>query len=167
MTELHIATPSPTPPSPVPNSFSSGELSDAQKHVAFFIGDELFCVHAEEVAEVAQLPFITPLPNAPALLIGIAANRDNIVAIVDIAAANGKPSVDLTEKTRLIVLRQRDEMAQFAFPVDELHEIRTYSAELLSRSEQRPNSPFGQITDDGGSVTIISPSMIPRLLIAE
>lgn len=101
--------------------------TDGEKFVVFFLGDELFAIRASAISEVMAPPAITPLPKAPAWLIGIANLRGAILSIVNLARLCGKKTTTASPKTKIIVLKPQMPVPTLAFPVDRLSEMITLS----------------------------------------
>ena len=63
----------------------TGESSGTEMWCRLEVGERSCCVPASQVLEVTTLPPITPFPNAPPSLIGIADLRGAAVPIVDLS----------------------------------------------------------------------------------
>lgn len=110
----------------LPNSLHSDEpaaLSKREKFVGFFLGEKLFGISADKVAEIVQPPPVTPLPNAPHTLLGIAAVRGEIVAVVNIKNLLNEGISRSEGKAKLIILPAGKKETRIAFPVDKIHEV--------------------------------------------
>ncbi len=122
------------------NSFSDGEKSDqkpGEKFIVFVLDDELFAVSAKQVAEVVQPLQLTPLPNVPGWLLGVANLRGNIISVVNLLKLWDKKTSPVSSKIKFIVLRSPDRISSIAFTVDKLSEVVTL-----------PNEKIQYITDD-------------------
>ncbi len=106
------------------SNFSCGQRSDSdvEKFVSFELGGELCCVPARGVAEVVQSFAAAPLPNSPAWLLGLGALRGEPLAVID-PRIIGEPARDRGGKAKILVFKNRPDEAQFALPVDSLHEM--------------------------------------------
>ncbi len=93
------------------------------RYVTFFLGDALYGIAAECVAEVIRPPAVSLLPNSPARLAGIAAVRGTIVAIVDVKALFGHADKSPRDKAKLVLLTPVPGEAQLALRVDRMSEI--------------------------------------------
>lgn len=111
------------------------EISDGEKFVVFFLGDELYAVHAARVAEIARPLDFTPLPGAPDWLHGIANLRGEIVSVLNLSKICGKPGAADSSKSKLIVLKTKSAASSIAFPVDRLSEIISLTAEQIQPAE--------------------------------
>jgi chemotaxis signal transduction protein len=69
------------------------------------VGDTTFAVESGLVQEVVRTPPITPLPGAPAFLVGVAAHRGDVVAIVDMARLLGRGETHLGERSRMALAK--------------------------------------------------------------
>lgn len=109
---------------PIAENITDFELvrTDGKKHVIFFLDEEMFAVPAEYVAEVDRLLAVTPLPNVPHWLLGIANLRGDIVSVVDLRKFWERTSSP-PQKTKTIILRDEDDETLIAFVIDRLGEI--------------------------------------------
>jgi hypothetical protein len=92
-------------------SFAEPILVDrAKPHLALsiLVGSAVYVLPLKEVTLVARTPKIVPLPNGPALQLGIAGLRGNLVTVFSLAALLGEPVV---RADWLVVVRD----AAFAF----------------------------------------------------
>lgn len=109
-----------------------------EKLVSFDLGGRLCCVAASSVEEVVQPRAVTPLPNSPFWLLGLATYRGEPVAVIDPSAASGRPPVAGRGRAKLIVFRQRPNEGRFALPVDALYQMisdaHSASAELIEHN---------------------------------
>ena len=69
------------------------------------VGDASFAVESGLVQEVVRTPPITPLPGAPTFLVGVAAHRGDVVAIVDMARLLGRGETHLGDRSRMAVAK--------------------------------------------------------------
>lgn len=109
--------------SPDFKSFSNEENLAGGKYVTFFLADKFFAVAAEQVAEVVQMPHLTPLPKTPEWLLGIANLRGEIIAVVNLPKLWNEKAASASSKSKLILLRSADNSVAFA--VDRLSEVIT------------------------------------------
>lgn len=69
------------------------------------LGGEAFAIQSGLVHEVVRTPPITPLPGAPPFLIGVAAHRGEVVAVVDLARLLGRGQTQLSGRSRMAIAR--------------------------------------------------------------
>ncbi|HEY0429664.1 MAG TPA: chemotaxis protein CheW [Pyrinomonadaceae bacterium] len=115
-----------------------------EKFIVFFLNDELFAVSAAEVAEVVNLPVVTPLPRVPEWLLGIANLRGEIITVVDLARLWNKKSSIPAAKPKLILLRARSSNAAIAFKADKLSEIIHLPKDKIHLVEKSSTFIFGK-----------------------
>ena len=132
---------------PIPASFSIGdELSAAErceKFVAFFLGTSIFWIPSSTVLEVVQPLPVAELPNAPSSILGIAAFKGDVVAIVNIKKVLGLEESTANGKAKLIILRANAKETQIAIPVDSMHEMIAVLPEAITSD---PNASSGGLT---------------------
>lgn len=127
----------------LPDSLHSDELvapKKREKFVGFFLGAKLFCVPAEKVSEVAHPPAITSLPNSPQSLLGIAAVRGEVVAVVNIKKLLHEGISRSDGKSKLIVLQAEEKETRIGFPVDKMLEVVTIADDEIEPCGDRPQS---------------------------
>ncbi len=67
--------------------------STGEKFIVFVLDDELFAISSKQVAEVTHPLAVTPLPNAPEWLLGIANLRGEIISVADLQKILAKNSI--------------------------------------------------------------------------
>lgn len=131
----------------IPTSFLVGdELSAAEqceKFVAFYLGNSIFWIPSSMVLEVVHPLPIAELPNAPSSILGIAAFKGDVVAVVNIKKALGLAASTANGKAKLIILRANAKETQIAIPVDSMHELIAVLPEAVTSD---PNAASGGLT---------------------
>jgi chemotaxis signal transduction protein len=87
---------------------SPGGSPLASPEVEFFRVDvrgSAFAVDAALIQEVVRTPPLTPLPGAPAFLVGVAAHRGDVLAVVDLARLLGRGETQVHARSRMAVAR--------------------------------------------------------------
>jgi len=75
--------------------------------VVFKLAQENYAVESSYVREVYPLKSLTPLPGAPAFVLGLTNLRGEILSIVDLHTFFELPNQGLTDRSRVIVLRSQ------------------------------------------------------------
>lgn len=118
-----------------------------EKYVVFCLGANFFAVASSKVAEVVQLPRITPLPNVPEWLLGIADLRGAIISVISLQKLLGAPESPLQSKTKFVVLKSQNLSSSAALAVDGLGEVVVLQSEEIQASENEKTSfLFGRAT---------------------
>lgn len=108
--------------SPLQLSKEEKDLAANEKYVIFHLDEKLYGIRAENILEiVASLP-ITPLPNLPGWLTGIANLRGMIISVVNLRKL-WKRSTLAPQKSRLIVFQAAENDISIAFTVDKVSDI--------------------------------------------
>lgn len=76
--------------------------------VAFQLAHETYAVESIYVREVLPLRELTPLPSAPAFVLGLANVRGQILSVIDLRVLFDLPRKESGAATKLIVLRAAD-----------------------------------------------------------
>lgn len=119
------------------------QTENREKFVAFFLGNEIYCISSATVLEVVHPLPVAILPNAPAWISGIAAFRGEVVAVINIKKILGISESSANGKTKLVILRSNAKETQFAIPVDSMHELLAISPESIAVD---PNDRTGGLT---------------------
>jgi purine-binding chemotaxis protein CheW len=80
------------------------------KHVSFTLGEETYAISAARVNEVLRYTEITPVPGAPAFILGIINLRGNVVTVINGRGVFGLPDHTSSEQSRIIVVEIGDFM---------------------------------------------------------
>lgn len=126
-----------------------------EKFIVFFLDGELYAVSAAQVAEVVQMLNITPLPNVPEWLLGIANLRGEIISVVDLPKFWNKKTSPPPAKAKLIVLRGQNPNSSIALTVDKLSEIISLPDDKIRFSEESVPFVFGKASHKSNSLSLI------------
>lgn len=88
--------------------------------LCFTIGKELYGIQIDYIQEIIPLYPMTKVPNAPPEIIGIISIRGLVLPVLDIGIFLGQKIGKMTEETRLIILRIKDE--SISIIVDKIHQ---------------------------------------------
>jgi len=88
--------------------------------ISFLLNNEIFCINLKFVREITKLKNISlsKIPCVPDFIIGIMNLRGDFVSIVDIKQFLNIPKTEITEKTKIIVIRT--ENIQIGLLVDDV-----------------------------------------------
>ncbi len=94
-----------------------------EKYVVFCLGADFFAVSTDKVSEAIQMLAITPLPNVPEWLLGIADLRGTMISVVNLQKLLDMPDTTVSPRTKFVVLKSPDFPSTVALAVDRLSEI--------------------------------------------
>src|SRR3954468_9776129 len=77
----------------------------AHRFLTVTLGDELYAFPALNVREILRPPEISPVPKAPAHLLGVTNLRGKIIPVVDLRIRFGLPFTGQTERTCIVVVQ--------------------------------------------------------------
>ena len=107
--------------------------------VSFRLGSETYGIDVMQVREVLRGTDISPVPGAPAYVLGIINLRGNVVSIIDTRSRFGLPSKEMDDASRILILEAGDHVVGFL--VDSVCEV----AELrASEVESAPDTGSGE-----------------------
>lgn len=109
------------------------KVTEGEKYIVFHLDEKTYGIPSTQVSEVLGSLPVTPLPNVPDWLLGIANLRGDIITVVDLRKL-WKKSSESPLKTRLIVFQPNKNDTPIAFVVDKLSEIITLSAQEINFS---------------------------------
>lgn len=115
--------------------------STGEKYLVFFLDEELYAVSTRQVAEVAPPLPVTPLPNAPEWLVGIANLRNEIISVVSLPRLLKKEKSAVSPKSKLVVLHSPNSAPSVAFTVARLGEIINLRSDEIRFNEDE-KSPY-------------------------
>ncbi|MCX6580660.1 MAG: chemotaxis protein CheW [Candidatus Aminicenantes bacterium] len=88
--------------------------------VEFRLADETYALECRFIGEVYPLKALTPIPGAPAFVLGIIDIRGRIVSIIDLKRFFELPGKGLSDLARVIVLRDGDGGMEFGILAEEV-----------------------------------------------
>lgn len=112
-----------------------------EKYVVFLLDTETYAVPSKQVAEIFQPLAITPLPNIPAWLLGVANFRNEIISVVDLQKLWQKEDILISPKPKLVVLRSENTESSIAFTIDKFSELVTLPDENIQPADKK-SLPF-------------------------
>ena len=122
------------------------EVGVLTTYCTFWLGNGLFAAEASLVKEVAVVPFVTPIPQAPGAVCGYVNLRGHIVFVLDMNYLFYRSSTQIGNDTRLVVFRSHlgD---PFGILVDRIDGIVELSDDLIEKF------PQGLFSSDGENRT--------------
>lgn len=127
----------------VASATSLGETL-AGKYLTFQLGAEEYGLAILKVREIIGLLDITAVPRTPEFVRGVINLRGKVIAVVDLRAKFGMPSVEDTDQTCIIVVDAQagDRVMQMGVLVDRVSEVRDIDAGSIE-----PPPAFGLAID--------------------
>ncbi len=102
------------------------QAGDVVEVLIFSLGEERYGIGTEHVREVLRFQEFTPLPGAPAYLLGITNVRGQILALFDPRQLFGLAPKEVTPGSRIMILGdERAELGVLADSVTEVARLRT------------------------------------------
>jgi purine-binding chemotaxis protein CheW len=102
--------------------------------IVFDLGNEEFGVKIDEVREVVRTGVITPIPDSPEFIKGVANVRGEIVSVIDLKSRFFLPGGKAGESRHIIITEQEKNI--FGLMVDEVTEVlRIPQAEIKATPE--------------------------------
>ncbi len=109
--------------------------------VTFQLDDETYGIDVMQIREVLRSAVISPVPGAPAFVLGIINLRGNVVAIIDTRSRFNLPPREMDDSSRILILEAGDYVVGFL--VDSVSEV----AELRSENiEATPDTGSGEVS---------------------
>jgi chemotaxis signal transduction protein len=90
--------------------------------LSFTLGNGLYSVDPNRVAEIIQPLAVTALPNLPPAVRGVAANRGEIIALLDLSAVLGSAPVK-NRRSKWLVFRVDHGLTKFAVEVENVNQV--------------------------------------------
>jgi chemotaxis signal transduction protein len=132
-------------------------------YVTFLLGGGLYGLPAASVCEVVQPLPTTPLPNAPENLVGIAALRGQIIAVVNVQRALGLET-EGAEKSKMVVVRSLNEQIPLGLPVERMSEVIFIDDAALEKRGELPDFVISEGSAPAGPLRILDPESLVKAL---
>ncbi len=119
------------------------------------VGAERYAFRVDDVSEVTVLGAITPVPGAPASVLGVRNLRGQVLPVLDLGAVLGVARTG--DRGKLVVAEQRGLRAGLA--VDELEDVGELPGEL-----EPTDSPYldGAVLADGRLIGMVDVGKVMR-----
>lgn len=134
--EVQGQHPAPTGPPPALTRRVAGVASVHAKFVVFSIANLDCAVPLANVLEIQRPPRVTPIPNLPGWVLGVANLRGDIISVVDLRGFFGLESIEYERSGRIMVVRSSDQELTTGLIVDRVSGM----AHLASEHIYRPNA---------------------------
>jgi purine-binding chemotaxis protein CheW len=126
--------------------------------VTFQLDDETYGIDVMQIREVLRSPEISPVPGAPAFVLGIINLRGNVVAIIDTRSRFNLPPREVDDSSRILILEAGDYVVGFLVDsVSEVAELQNEHVEVAPDTGSRETSRFisGLYNRDEGLLILI------------
>ena len=114
--------------------------------IGYRVGSRAFVSGIEEINELLAVPMLTPAPGTQPWLLGIANVRGNLVPVVDFARFLFGERTQLSDRTRLMVVRQGS--GSVALMVDEVFGQRTVDEQQRQEAEREEDPRLARFVDE-------------------
>ncbi len=95
-----------------------------ERFIGFQLGGESFYAAAVGVLQVVQPMQVAALPNSPSWLLGLAAHRGEIVAVLDPRLFRSDiGSADTGRMSKTLIFHPAEQNLSYALPIDRLDEV--------------------------------------------
>lgn len=133
-------------------------LQQPARWVTFGLEGETYGVNVMHVREVLRLVDVTPVPSAPAYILGIINLRGNVVTVIDARSRFGLPPREPTEASRILVLEADSEVVGFLVDnISEVSDIKPDQIEVAPHlsKEQASNYILGIANSENNLVILV------------
>jgi len=80
-------------------------MESSEYYILFGLAGTTYAVRSDEVKRMDMVEQITPVPNAPPAVAGVAFLRGQVIPVINLRVRFGFPPADYNLQTRLIVVR--------------------------------------------------------------
>jgi chemotaxis signal transduction protein len=109
---------------------TEGDTATTTGALVFGAGDERYALELSTLAEVVPYRSCTPVPGAPAALLGVVNLRGDIRSVVDLRVMLGLPRRGNEPGGYVLILREAD--GSLGLAVDRIDEVRQFDAAHLT-----------------------------------
>ncbi len=122
------------------NQSAQTRSDPVSRWVTFKLENETYGIDVMQVREVLRCSEISPVPGAPAYVLGIINLRGSVVSIIDIRSRFGLPFKEPDDAARILIL-EAGEQHVVGFLVDSVHEVMQLRA---AEMESAPDTGSGE-----------------------
>jgi purine-binding chemotaxis protein CheW len=97
--------------------------------IEMLLAQEAYGIESSYVREVYPLKELTSLPGTPPFVLGIVNVRGQIISVVDLRRFFGLPEMDITEKSKIIIMRHAE--MEFSILADEIRGVCSIATEEI------------------------------------
>jgi len=139
-------------------SAAEQSTADVVEFVTFFAGGQSFSIDITDVREIRRWSPVTPLPHAPAEVLGVMNLRGSVIPIYDLAARFGLPPT--VESPRNVIVVAMHDTQVLGLLVEAVSEILSVSRDKIQatpdvRSDSARQTVTGVITVGEGMTRVI------------
>jgi len=104
-----------------------------EQYIIFSLAESEYAVPAANVREIGEPPNVTPVPNVPDWVLGVANLRGDILSLVDLRLFLGMERIDYDEDTRMMVVHTQQDASSVTtgLMVDLVSDIRYLSVDRI------------------------------------
>src|SRR5579871_4245072 len=99
----------------------TGVVGGEQQVVIFDLAHSSYAIDIAAVREIIRMQPITPVPGAPADIVGVINLRSSVVPVLDLRQRCGLPATEETRATRIVVVQAGKE--SLGLIVDNVSEV--------------------------------------------
>jgi purine-binding chemotaxis protein CheW len=150
---------------PLTNAVNDAAGADGEQHVIFTLDGAAYSFPIASVTEIGRPLDVTPLPNVPEWMAGVANLRGDIISVVDLRRFFGLGDDEAPRGGRMLVLRSKSEDIQTALMVDAVRGIRIFNDGLVQQVTapvETTVTPYmrGVYEHDKGLVVLLDPEKL-------
>ena len=127
--------------------------------IAFHLGQQQFCVETVAIREIRGWAPSTPLPHAPADVMGVMNLRGSVIPIIDVATRLGMQPTEPSERSAIVVAEVHNKV--IGLVVERVSDILTIKREAIQpvpvvSESYDPRYAQGIIAIDSGMVCFLN-----------
>ncbi len=104
-------------------------------HVVIFqLGEQRYAIPVAEIAQLIEMVAITPIPNAPGIVVGVINVRGKVVPIIDLRQRLGLSTLDYGLHTPIVLLDL--ESLMLGIVVDKVLQVQEISSDMWETPPQ-------------------------------
>jgi purine-binding chemotaxis protein CheW len=123
------------------------------------VGEQAFALPAASVERVVRMAALTPLPDAPAGIVGMLNLGGTALPVVDPRHRLGRPSPEVHPDQRLIVLRARTRYLLWVDEVERIVSVQPRDLDAVQSDAEQPLAP-SVVRLDGEVIPVLSPEAL-------
>ncbi|MEW6209333.1 MAG: chemotaxis protein CheW [Acidobacteriota bacterium] len=140
-----------------------------EKQIVFSLASVRYAVQMANILEIAELNYLTSVPNLPEWIVGVTNLRGDILSVLDFRAFLGLPQEELTDSQRMLVSQTTDGEITTGIIVDSVLGMETIDMAKVSEAKAEDENrltPFvkGARKEADGEVKVIDLEALLRSL---
>ncbi len=129
-------------------------------HMAFNLSNKTYAIHAVQIIEIVQLPYLTILEKAPAHIVGVMNLRGTIIGVIDLRKFLGLPPDSYSTEHQVIIISTKNK--PIGIIVDSVKDVVQINKDLIEKLPYKSTKNFieGVYKDENELIALLNINLI-------